>query len=45
MKHAEVIPSKDAVTSETTAAKLMSLESQAAFIGLLLHFILREASV
>lgn len=40
MKHAEIIPSKDAVTSETTTAKLMSLESQAAFIELLLplHF-------
>lgn len=37
MKHMEIIPSKDAVTSETATAQMMSLEPWAALIVFLLH--------
>lgn len=45
VRHGEIIPSKDALTSETATAKLMSLEPWAAFIVLLFHFVLKEALV
>lgn len=45
VRHTEIIPSKGAVTSETTTAQMMSLEPWAALVVFLLHFTLRGALV